>query len=101
MVQGKHIHQDKGYSAERLMPLSAIGLWISAIGLWISGLQLSVSTVVRAFTKTGIITELPSNSNHTDSNNDERDSAILDTIIAHLFNSDTEDEDFGGLVDKE
>ena len=37
-------------------------------GAWV---DISVSTVVRAFTKAGIITELPGNSSDTDSDNDE------------------------------
>ena len=37
---------------------------------WIVDAWVSVSTVVRAFTKAGIITELPGNSNDTDSDSD-------------------------------
>ena len=57
--------------------------------------NVSVSTVVRAFTKARIIAELPGNSNDTDSDNDERDPGMLDAVITQLFNSDTEDEEFG------
>jgi len=55
---------------------------------------LRYQSVVRAFTKAGIITELPGNSNNTDSDsdNDERDPGMLDAVIAQLLNSDTEDE---------
>ena len=61
--------------------------------------QISVSTVVRAFRKAGI--ELPGNGKDTDSDNDERDQGMLDEVIAQLFNSDTEDEEFEGFVDEE
>lgn len=61
--------------------------------------EVSVSTVVQAFTKAGIITELPGNSNDTDSDNDEWD--MLEAVIAQLLNSDTEDEEFEVFVDKE
>ena len=37
--------------------------------------DITVSTVVQAFTKAGIITELPGNSSDTDSDNDEREPA--------------------------
>ena len=44
---------------------------------WIVDAKVSVSTVVRAFTKAGIITEVPGNSGDTDtdtdSDNDERE----------------------------
>ena len=54
--------------------------------------DISVSTVVQAFTKAGIITELPGNSSDTDSDNDEREPGMLDAVLAQLFNSDTEEE---------
>ena len=58
--------------------------------------NVSVSSVVRVFTKAGIITEQLINSNKTDSDNDERDPGVLDTEIAQLLNADTEDQDFDG-----
>ena len=61
--------------------------------------QISVSTVVRAFRKAGI--ELPGNGKDTDSDNDGRDQGMLDEVIAQLFNSDTEDEEFEGFMDEE
>ena len=62
--------------------------------------DISVSTVVQAFTKAGIITELPGNSSDTDSHNDERELGMLDAVLAQLFNSDNEEE-FEGFVDGE
>ena len=59
--------------------------------------DITVSTVVQAFTKAGIITELPGNSSDTDSDNDERDPGMLDAVLAQLFNSDNEEE-FEGFV---
>ena len=49
----------------------------------------------------GIITELPDNSSDTDSDNDEMEPGMLDAVLAQLFNSDTEDEEFEGYVDGE
>ena len=63
--------------------------------------DISVSTVVRAFTKAGIITELQGNSSDTDSDNDERQPGMLDAVLAQLFNSDTEEEEFEEFVDGE
>ena len=60
---------------------------------------ISVTTVFRAFRKAGIITELPDNSSDTDSDNDEMEPGILDAVLAQLFNSDTEEEEFEGYVD--
>ena len=42
--------------------------------------DISVSTVDRAFTKAGIITELPGNSSDTESDNDEREPGMLDAV---------------------
>ena len=61
--------------------------------------DITVSTVVQAFTKAGIITELPGNSSDTDSDYDERDPGMLDAVLAQLFNSDT--QEFEGFVDGE
>ena len=63
--------------------------------------DITVSTVVQAFTKAGIITELPGNSSDTDSDNDEREPGMLDAVLAQLFKSDTEEEEFQGFVDGE
>ena len=57
--------------------------------------------MVQAFRKAGIITELPDNSSDTDSDNDEMEPGMLDAVLAQLFNSDTEDEEFEGYVDGE
>ena len=43
----------------------------------------------------------PGFSNVSDSNDNGRDSGMLDTEITHLLNSDTDDEDFIGFVDHE
>ena len=65
--------------------------------------DITVSTVVQAFTKAGIITELPCqlpcSRSDTDSDNDEREPGMLDAVLAQLFNSDTEEEEFEGFVD--
>lgn len=64
--------------------------------------QVSASTVVRAFTKAGIMTELPGNGSNTELNdNDKMDPGILDAVLAQLLNSNTENEDFEGFMDKE
>ena len=52
--------------------------------------KVSASNVVQAFIKTGFITEKPSNSNETDSENDERDPGMHDVKITQLLNSDTD-----------
>ena len=66
-----------------------------------AGAAISVTTVIRAFRKAGIITELPDNSSDTDSDNDEMEPGMLDAVLAQLFNSDTEEEEFEGYVDGE
>ena len=63
--------------------------------------DISVSTVVQAFTKAGIITELPGSSSDTDSDNDKREPGMLGAVLAQLFNSDIEEEEFEGFVDGE
>ena len=62
--------------------------------------KLSVSTFVRAFTKTRIINEQPSNGSETKSDEDERDPGLVDPAISQLLNSDTADEDFDGFVEE-
>ncbi|GAA6085578.1 uncharacterized protein LOC115408167 [Tachysurus ichikawai] len=64
---------------------------------WDAWAKVSALTVVRAFTKAGIIAEQPPG-NETDSDNDEREPGMFDGEIAQLFNSDTEYEDFDGFV---
>lgn len=54
------------------------------------------------FTKAGIVTELPDNSSDTDSDNNdfgETEPGTMDAVLAQLFNSDTEEEEFEGFVD--
>ena len=63
--------------------------------------KVSVSTVVRAFTKAEIINEQPSKSSETESDDDEKNPGLLDAAIAQLLNSDTEDEEFEGFVEEE
>lgn len=87
-----HVHQDGATYA-------TICQWI--VDAWA---DISVSTVVRAFTKAGIVTELPDNSSNTDSDNDDFDETEpgkLDAVFAQLFNSDTEEEEFEGFMDEE
>ncbi|KAG5263266.1 hypothetical protein AALO_G00262940 [Alosa alosa] len=95
MTEGEHTFTKTG--RQRRASSATICQWI--VDAWA---KVSVSTVVRAFTKAGIITELPGNSGDTDtdSDNDERDPGMLDAVIAQLLNSDTEDE-FEGFVDEE
>ncbi|TWW81616.1 Zinc transporter ZIP11 [Takifugu flavidus] len=61
------------------------------------------STVVRAFRKAGIVTEMPDNTSDTDPDDDfdETEPAMLDAVFAQLFNSDTEEEEFEGFLDEE
>ncbi|TWW73492.1 hypothetical protein D4764_15G0008860 [Takifugu flavidus] len=61
------------------------------------------STVVRAFGKAGIVTEMPDNTSDTDPDDDfdETEPAMLDAVFAQLFNSDTEEEEFEGFLDEE
>ncbi|KAJ8280487.1 hypothetical protein GJAV_G00055280 [Gymnothorax javanicus] len=94
MTEGEHTFTKTG--RQHRATYATICQWI--VDAWA---KVSVSTVVRAFTKAGIITELPGNSNDTDSDNDERDPGMLDAVIAQLLNSDTDDEEFEGFVDEE
>ncbi|XP_007245626.3 pogo transposable element with KRAB domain isoform X1 [Astyanax mexicanus] len=81
---------------QRLASYGTICQWI--VDAWA---KVSVSSVVRAFTMSGIITEQLNYSNETDSDNDEREPGVLNAEIAHLLNSDTEDEGFDGFVEEE
>lgn len=94
MTEGEHTFTKTG--RQRRASYATICQWI--VDAWA---KVSVSSVVRAFTKAGIITEQLSNSKETDSDNDERDPGMLDAEIAQLLNSDTEDEEFDGFVDEE
>lgn len=94
MTEGEHTFTKTG--RQRRASYATICQWI--VAAWA---KVSVSSVVRAFTKAGIITEQLSNSNETDSDNDERDQGMLDAEIAQLFNSDTEGEEFDGFVEVE
>ena len=89
--EGEHTFTKSG--RQRRATYATICQWI--VDAWA---DISVSTVLQAFTKTGIITELPGNSSDTDSDNDERDPGMLDAVLAQLFNSDTQEE---GFVDGE
>ncbi|TWW62885.1 hypothetical protein D4764_04G0015320 [Takifugu flavidus] len=68
------------------------------IGQWI--VNAWASTVVRAFGKAGMVTEMPDNTSDTDPD-DETEPAMLDAVFAQLFNSDTEEEEFEGFLDEE
>ena len=81
MTEGEHTFTKTG--RQRRATYATICQWI--VDAWANA---SVSTVVRAFTKARIITELPGNSHDTDSDNDKRDLGMLDAVIAQLFNSD-------------
>ncbi|TWW59230.1 hypothetical protein D4764_06G0007600 [Takifugu flavidus] len=63
--------------------------------------DISVSTLVRAFRKAGIVTEMPDNTSDTDPDDDFDEPAMLDAVFAQLFNSDTEEEEFEGFLDEE
>lgn len=94
MSEGEHTFTKTG--RQRRASYATICQWI--VDAWA---KVSVSTVVRAFTKAGIINEQPSNSNETESDDDERNPGLLDAAIAQLLNSDTEDEEFDGFVEEE
>ena len=91
-LEGEHTFTKTG--RQRRATYATICQWI--VDAWA---DITVSTVVQAFTKAGIITELPGNSSDTDSDNDERDPGMLDAVLAQLFNSDT--QEFEGFVDGE
>ncbi|KAA8589182.1 hypothetical protein FQN60_010527, partial [Etheostoma spectabile] len=91
MTEGKHTFTKTG--RQRPATYATICQWI--VDAWA---KVSVSTVVRAFTKARIITELPANSNDTDSDNDGF--GHFGCVIAQLLNSDTEDEEFKGFADE-
>ena len=94
MTEGEHTFTKTG--RQRRVTYATICQWI--VDAWAA---TSVTTVVRAFRKAGIITELPDNSSATDSDNDEMEPGMLDAVLAQLFNSDTEEEEFEGYVDGE
>lgn len=94
MTEGEHTFTKTG--RQRRATYATICQWI--VDAWA---DISVSTVIRAFTKAGIISELPGISSDTDSDNDERELGRLDAVIAQLFNSDTEEEEFEGFMDGE
>ena len=93
MTEGEHTFTKTW--RQRRVTYATICQWI--VDAWAA---ISVTTVVRAFRKAGIITELPDNSSDTDSDNDEMEPGMLDAVLAQLFNSDTEEE-FEGYVDGE
>ena len=70
-LEGEHTFTKTG--RQRRATYAIICQWI--VDAWA---DISVSTVVQAFTKAGIITELPGNSSDTDSDNDEREPGMLD-----------------------
>ncbi|VDN11223.1 unnamed protein product [Dibothriocephalus latus] len=57
--------------------------------------------VIRAFTKAGIVSDLLSKSNDTDSDNGQSDPHMVDAIMTQLFNWQTEDEEFEGFTAEE
>ena len=94
MTEGENTFTKTG--RQRRVTYATICQWI--VDAWAA---ISVTTVVRAFRKAGIITELPDNSSDTDSDNDEMEPGMLDAVLAQLFNSDNEEEEFEGYVDGE
>lgn len=97
MTKGEHTFTKTG--RQRRATYAIICQWI--VDAWA---DISVSTVIRAFTKAGIVTELQDNSSDTDSDNgdfDKTEPGSLDAVLAQLFNSDTEEEDFEGFVGEE
>lgn len=62
--------------------------------------KVSISIVIRAFTKVGIIIEQPSDSNETGLNCYKSDLGMLDVAITKLSNADTEHEEFNGLIEE-
>ena len=93
MIEGEHTFTKMG--RQHRVTYATICQWI--VDAWAA---ISVTTMVRAFRKAGIITELPDNSIDTDSDNDEMEPGMLDAVLAQLFNPDTEEE-FSGYVDGE
>ena len=61
--------------------------------------KISVSTIMRSFRKSGIITEQSStrNSDERDSHSNETNPGMVDVEIAQLLNSDTKDKEFNGF----
>ncbi|KAK7910104.1 hypothetical protein WMY93_014788 [Mugilogobius chulae] len=97
MTEGEHTFTKTG--RQRRASYATICQWI--VDAWA---KVSVSTVVRAFRKAGIISELPGEGegNDTDLDNDETDVGTSPhAVLAQLFNSDTEDEEFEGFMDEE
>ena len=84
MTEGEHTFTKTG--RQRRVTYATICQWI--VDAWAA---ISVKTVVRAFRKAGIITELQDNSSDTDSDNYEMEPGMLDAVLAQLFNSDTEE----------
>ncbi|KAF4092991.1 hypothetical protein AMELA_G00027200 [Ameiurus melas] len=97
MTEGEHTFTKTG--RQRRTTYATICQWI--VNAWA---DISVSTVVRAFRKAGIVTELLDSSSDADSINgdfEETEPGMLDPVFAQLFNSDTEEEEFQGFVDEE
>lgn len=86
---------DVSYTARYIQPNIKATIYVSDIYIYIY-------TVVQAFTKAGINTDLPDISSDTDSANDfdETEPGTLAAALAQLFNSDIEEEDFDGFVNE-
>ncbi|XP_049577013.1 activating transcription factor 7-interacting protein 1 isoform X2 [Syngnathus scovelli] len=89
MAEGEHTFTKTG--RQRQVTCATICQWI--VDAWA---DISISTVVRAFTKAGIISELPGNSSDTDLDNDEREPDTLVATLTQLLNWDMEEEEFEG-----
>lgn len=77
MAEGKHTFTKTG--SQHQPSYATLCQWI--VETW--G-KISISSVAGAFTKAGIMTE-QLNNKETDSDNDERDTGVLDAEIAQLL----------------
>ena len=94
MTEGEQTFTKTG--RQRRATYATICQWI--VDAWA---DISVTTVVRAFRKAGIVTGLPDNSSDDTDSDDEMEPGTLDAVLAQLFNSDTEEEEFEGFADGE
>lgn len=78
MTEGEHTFTKT--RRQRQPSYATICQWI--VDTWA---YISVSSVVRAFMKAGIMTEQLINNKETDLDNDERDTGVLDAEIAQLL----------------
>ncbi|XP_061129331.1 activating transcription factor 7-interacting protein 1 isoform X2 [Syngnathus typhle] len=89
MAEGEHTSAKTGRQPQ--VTCATICQWI--VDAWA---DISISTVVRAFTKAGIISEVPGNSSDDDLDNDEKELDTLVATLTELLNWDMEEEEFEG-----